>query len=179
VMHDSSARLADVTRQHRLQGDQDSARCADCGITVWRRLTPRHEPGPREWLAWLAPDGRDWSSFPEGDGWVTWPNPEEGAPSCPPQDVEAKCPWEENARRYGRAWGDVQLQAAMRTWCDTHQCVVSDCPEPGPYCPGWQAHEEGEPGRPGPCTGREDSCKCMCPACCGDTPDVWGYDGDY
>jgi hypothetical protein len=46
--------------------------------------------------------------------------------------------------------------------------------EPGARCRG----AEGECGN-GRCTQREDSCRCMCPACCGDTPDVWGYDGDY
>lgn len=167
---------ASMLGAHRLEGGDDAARCVSCGIHVWRRTTPRHEPGPRTWLQWYAPDGRDWSSFPEADGWVTYPD---SAPSCPPQTVEARCPWEENARRYGHAWGDVQLETAMRTWCERHEMTVADCPEPGPYCPGWPAHEDGEEGRPGPCTGREDSCRCMCPACCGDTPDMYGYDGDY
>ena len=81
--------------------------------------------------------------------------------------------------RYDGPKGDVQLDTALRTWCERHEMAVADCPEPGPYCPGRLAHEDGEPGRPGPCTGRENSCRCMCPACCGDTPDVWGYDGDY
>jgi len=167
-------RLAQITGQHRFQGSSDAARCAACGVTIWRRTATRSRSGPSMWLEWHAPDGRDWSSFPEKGGWETWPNPEEGAPSCPPQEVEAKCPWEEDARRYGKAWGDAQLDTAMRTWCERHQTAVADCPEPGPYCPGRLAHEDGEPGRPGPCTGREDTCRCMCPACCGDTPDVWG-----
>lgn len=176
-MHDTRNRLADITGQHQLEGAEDFGRCTTCGITVWRRHTPRHEPGPRMWLEWRALDGRDWNSFPKGDAWVSYPdgNP----PSCPPQGVEAQCPWEENARRYGRVWGDVQLETAMRTWCDRHEMAVSDCPEPGPHCPGESAHENGEEGQPGPCTGRENTCKCMCPACCGDTPDVWGYEGDY
>jgi hypothetical protein len=29
------------------------------------------------------------------------------------------------------------------------------------------------------CTGRESTRQCMCPVCVGDTPEVWGYDGDY
>lgn len=29
------------------------------------------------------------------------------------------------------------------------------------------------------CTGRESTCKCMCPVCVGDDPHIWGYDGDY
>ena len=173
--HDTRARLVDITGQHRLEGAEDAARCTVCGVTVWRRRTAGHERGPRKWLEWLSPDGRDWSSLPEGDAWVTYPDGR--APSCPPQGVEALCPWEENARRYGHTWGDVQLETALRTWCERHQMAVADCPEPGPYCPGAAAHEDGEEGRPGPCTGREDSCRCMCPACCGDTPDVWGYDG--
>jgi len=171
-MHDVRARLADITGEHRLEGGEDAARCSVCGVTVWWRQASRREPGPDQtWLQWYAPDGRDWSSFPEGGGWVTYPN---DAPSCPPQDVEAACPWEENARRYGHVWGDVQLETAQRTWCSRHEMAVADCPEPGPPCPGWMAHEDGEPGMPGPCTGRENACECMCPACCGDTPDVWG-----
>ena len=176
-MHHTRDRLTDITGQHRLEGSEGFGRCVDCGITVWRHETPRHEPGPRMWLKWLAPDGRDWSSFPEDGAWATYPDG--SAPSCPPQGVEAACPWEEDARRYGGVWGDVQLETALRTWCDRHEGVVADCPEPGPHCPGAAAHEDGEEGQPGPCTGREDTCGCMCPACCGDTPDVWGYEGDY
>lgn len=170
-MHDTRVPLSALTGQHRLEGGEDAARCADCGITVWRRTAARREPGAREWLEWHASDGRAWSSFPEAGGWVTYPD---SAPACPPQPVEARCPWDEDARRYGHAWGDAQLDTATRTWCVRHEMAVSDCPEPGPYCPGRLAHEDGEEGGPGPCTGREDSCKCMCPACCGDTPDVWG-----
>lgn len=175
-MQGTRARLEDITGRHRLQGGRDAGRCADCGVTVWRRVAASHEPGPREWLSWLAPDGRDWSSFPEGGGWVTYPD---AAPACPPADVEARCPWEEDARRYGHVWGEVQLESALRTWCERHEMAVADCPEPGPECPGWPAHEGGEPGMPGPCTGREDSCRCACPPCCGDTPDMYGFDGDY
>ncbi len=176
-MHGTHVQLADITGQHRLQGDQDAGRCTGCGVTVWRRRTSSHKLGPRQWLEWLAPDGRDWSSFPTDGGWESYPDG--SAPSCPPQEVEAQCPWKDNARRYGGVWGDVQLATAMRTWCETHECAVSECPEPGLYCPGRSAHEDGEEGRPGSCTGREDSCRCMCPACCGDTPDMYGYDGDY
>ncbi|WP_406723510.1 hypothetical protein WJ438_00780 [Streptomyces sp. GD-15H] len=81
--------------------------------------------------------------------------------------------------RYTGAKDEVQLATAMTTWCDTHEMAVADCPELGPYCPGRLAHQDGEKGRPGPCTGRENSCRCMCPACCGDTLNVWGFDGDY
>lgn len=161
----------EILAQHRLTGGQDAAMCADCGITVWRRTAPIDQAGARQYFEWLAPDGRHWTSFPEDEGWVTYPDT---APSCPPQDVEARCPWEEDARRYGHAWGDVQLETAQRTWCTRHEMAVADCPAPGPYCPGMLAHEDGEEGRPGPCTGREDSCQCMCPACCGDTPDMYG-----
>ncbi|MFF1916204.1 hypothetical protein ACFVYE_32375 [Streptomyces sp. NPDC058239] len=171
-MHDVYAQMAAITDLHRLVGDEYAKRCTVCGISISRRTTPRHEPGTRTWLRWYAPDGRIWDSFPEGDSWVTYPD---NAPSCPPQKVEAACPWEENARRYGGVWGDVQLETAMRTWCDRHQMAVADCPAPGPACPGAAAHEyEAEEGRPGPCTGQQDGCLCMCPACCGDTPDVWG-----
>ncbi|MEU6925479.1 hypothetical protein [Streptomyces sp. NPDC046631] len=176
-MHDTNDRVTDITGQHCLEGTKDFGQCTACGVTVWRRHTPHHEQGPRTWLKWLALDGRDWNSFPEADTWVT--HPDGSAPSCPPQGVEALCPWEENAHRYGGVWGDVQLATAMKTWCKTHQGVISDCPEPGPYCPGTQAHEDGQEGQPGPCTGRENTCSCMCPACCGDTPDVWGYEGNY
>lgn len=175
-MHGTRASLAAITGWHRLEGDRDAGRCADCGIYVWRRVTPRRDPGPREWLEWYAPDGRKWSSFPEDEGWVTYPDPETGAPSCPPQEVEARCPWEENARRYGHVWGDVQLETAMRTWCERHEMAVADCPEPGPVCRGadgdcmWGAER---------CTGKEDTCRCMCPVCVGDTPDMYGFDGDY
>jgi hypothetical protein len=30
----------------------------------------------------------------------------------------------------------------------------------------------------GRCTQLENTCKCMCPVCVGDTPEVYGYDGD-
>lgn len=29
------------------------------------------------------------------------------------------------------------------------------------------------------CTGRESTCKCCCPVCLGETPEDYGYDGDY
>lgn len=159
--------------RHHLVGGRDAARCTACGVSVWRRQTPPQEAGPREYFAWLAPDGRDWTSFLEGGGWVTYP---EAAPACPPDQVDARCPWEEDARRYGRVWGDVQLETALRTWCGRHEMAVSDCPEPGPVCRGADGACMWGPDR---CTGREDTCRCMCPACVGDTPDVWGYDGDH
>ena len=166
-MDDTAVSESALLGAHRLQGGEDAKRCLSCGIHVWRRVTPRHEPGPRVWFQWYAPDGRDWSSFPEGDGWVSYPD---AGPSCPPQEVEARCPWEEDARRYGRAWGDVQLEVAQRTWCERHQMAVADCPEPGPVCQGAGGNCAWE----GRCTGRENTCECACPACCGDTPDVWG-----
>ena len=156
--------------QHQLHGPSSGTqRCTACGITAHHMPTIRHRYGV--WPAnttWRAPDGRTWET-----------QLDEPAPSCPPPDVEALCPWEDGAMRYDGPKGDVQLDTALRTWCERHEMAVADCPEPGPYCPGRLAHEDGEPGRPGPCTGRENSCRCMCPACCGDTPDVWGYDGDY
>jgi hypothetical protein len=100
----------------------------------------------------------------------------EPAVSCPPPPVEALCPWVDGAMRYDGAKGDVQLATALVTWCDTHEMAVADCPEPGPWRPGRPAHGDGGPG---PCTGRADTCRCMCPACCGDTPYVWGYEVDY
>lgn len=178
-MHAIDAELAAILNLHQLQGDEDAKRCTACGVTIWSRTAPRQfGPGTQAWLEWLALDGRNWNSFPEGGTWVTYPD--ERAPSCPPQGVEARCPWEEDARRYGGVWGEAQHETAMRTWCKTHQMAVADCHEPGPYCPGHLHHEQtGEEGRPGPCTGREDTCKCMCPVCCGDTPDMYGYEGDY
>jgi hypothetical protein len=143
-------------------------RCTACGIAATRRHNPRSPYGIRLWVDWRAPDDRTWMTVPG-----------EEAPSCPPPAVEALCPWLDSAMRYAGPKGDVQLDTAMRTWCETHQCAVSECPEPGPYCPGAAAHSDGEEGYPGPCTGRENSCRCMCPACCGDTPDMYGYDGDH
>ena len=162
--------MTTVQTQHLLHGPGDGTqRCTACGITARHTPAIRHRYGVWPvYTVWRAPDGRTWET---GHG--------EPAPSCPPPGVEALCPWEDGAMRYDGPKGDVQLETAQRTWCERHQMAVADCPEPGPYCPGWMAHEDGEEGRPGPCTGRENSCRCMCPACCGDTPDVWGYDGDY
>lgn len=176
VMHGEGVHLAGVFGLHRWEGGEDAARCLSCGVSVWVRHALRGTPGPRIWLEWYAPDGRDWSSFPEGDGWVTYPDPEAGAPSCPPQDVEARCPWQEGARRYGRAWGEVQLETAMRTWCGRHEMAVADCPEPGPVCLGADGGCMWGPQR---CTGRENTCRCMCPVCLGETPQDYGFDGDY
>lgn len=162
--------------QHQMvAGHQDHVvrnwRCTVCGVTAahWFNAQSRYET--RRWIDWKAPDGRTWYTD-DRDGYS-------GPPSCPLPGVEARCPWDDRAQRYAGAKGDVQLETAMRTWCERHEMAVADCPEPGPYCPGAAAHEDGEPGMPGPCTGRENTCRCMCPACCGDTPDVWGYDGDY
>jgi len=171
-VQDTRVPLAALTGDHRLEGGPEAARCADCGVTVWRRTAARHE-APGEWLQWHAPDGRGWSSFPEDGVWVTYPDGR--APSCPPQEVEARCPWEEDARRYGHVWGDVQLETAQRTWCTRHEMAVADCPEPGPICLGADGNCMWAEER---CTGREDTCRCMCPVCVGDTPDVYGYDGD-
>jgi hypothetical protein len=41
--------------------------------------------------------------------------------------------------------------------------------EAGDRCHG----AEGECGNRA-CTQRDSTCRCMCPACCGDTPEVWG-----
>jgi hypothetical protein len=145
-------------------------RCTACGVKAAHWFNAQSRYATRRWVDWRAPDGRTWCTEPGG---FTEP------PSCPLPVVEALCPWRDDAMRYAGATGDVQLDTAMRTWCDTHERAVSDCTDPGRYCPGRLAHEDGEEGRPGPCTGREDSCRCMCPPCCGDTPDMYGYDGDY
>ncbi|MFI5814922.1 hypothetical protein ACIA7S_28685 [Streptomyces sp. NPDC051643] len=137
-------------------------RCTVCGVAVVQHLGDRYNR--RLWLEYVMPSGWSWYDDTGNDG----------PPPCPPPPVEALCPWEPDAMRYARAKGDDQLDTAMRTWCATHECAVSDCPEPGPHCPGAMAHEYEEPGFPGPCTGRSNTCRCMCPACCGDTPDVWG-----
>lgn len=146
-------------------------RCTECGVSAahWFNAQSRYET--RRWIDWRAPDGRTWYT----DFCDDYSDP----PSCPLPTVDAVCPWEDYAPRYAGATGDVQLDTAMRTWCTRHEQAVSECTDPGPYCPGRMAHEYGEPGRPGPCTGRENTCRCMCPACCGDTPDMYGYDGDY
>ncbi|MFI6653273.1 hypothetical protein ACIBI8_37495 [Streptomyces sp. NPDC050529] len=154
-------------KQHQMTGPEDYQRCTTCGMVARHQTKRRDQYGMTEWMEWRAADGRDWLTT--GD---------QPAPPCPPPPVEALCPWRDDAMFYAGPKGDVQLATAMKTWCDTHKMAVSDCPQPGPYCPGADAHADGEEGQPGPCTGRENSCKCMCPACCGDTPDVWGYDGD-
>jgi hypothetical protein len=162
------AARADDTHQWERAGE-DRNRCTACQVTVIQHRGGRYNP--RWWLEYRMPSGWSWSAPDGGDG----------PPPCPPPPVEALCPWEPDAMRYARAKGDDQLETAMRTWCGTHECAVSECPErpePGLYCPGVMTHEDGEPGRPGPCTGRENTCRCMCPACC-DTPDVYGFDGDY
>jgi hypothetical protein len=146
---------------HQWEGaGEDWKRCPVCGVSAIRHRSRQHGP----WVEYRMPSGWTWHA---SDG-------PEGPPPCPPPPVEALCPWEPDAMRYAGAKGDDQLDTAVRTWCATHECAVSECLEPGPYCPGAPAHEDGEPGQPGPCTGRENTCRCMCPACCGDTPDVWG-----
>lgn len=167
------ATTLDATKfgQHQMHAThEDHWQCTGCGVRATRHYDPNIRYRIKTWIDWRAPDGRDW---------MTWPGGDSEPPSCPLPGVEALCPWELYAPRYIGPKGDVQLDTGMRTWCDRHEMAVSDCPEPGPYCPGAAAHEDGEDGQPGPCTGRENTCRCMCPACCGDTPDVWGYEGDY
>ncbi|WP_159064573.1 hypothetical protein [Streptomyces olivochromogenes] len=149
---------------------EDRKRCTACGVVAVRQYNPQSRSDAKVWTDWRAPDGRTWLTTP--DGYIQ-------PPSCPLPAVEALCPWEDRAMRYAGPKGDVQLATAMATWCERHEMAVADCPEPGPYCPGALAHEDGEEGRPGPCTGRENSCKCMCSACCGDDPHTWGYDGPF
>jgi hypothetical protein len=138
-------------------------RCPACGVTATRHHDTRYG------LGW-------WTEYKTASGWSWWA-PDDGPPPCPPPPVEALCPWELGAMRYAGAKGDDQLDTAMRTWCAAHERAVSECVDPGSVCWGAAAHEGGEPG--GPCTGLEESCECMCPACCGDTPDMYGYDGDH
>jgi len=163
-----------VWGEHRWElGHRDEAvgreyrRCLDCGVaaTRWWRQRSRFGVEELEWVDWVGPDGRTWHTAP-GDHM--------GPPACPLPTVEALCPWEPDARRYDHAWGDAQLDVGMRTWCARHEMAVADCPNPGPPCPGVLAHEDGEPGRPGPCTGYEESCRCMCPGCLDETPDMYG-----
>ena len=45
--------------------------------------------------------------------------------------------------------------------------------EPDDRCQGAEGNCEPFRG-PARCTQRASTCRCMCPACCGDTPDVWG-----
>lgn len=145
----------------------DGWRCTACGVRALRQRDHRPCGGPAVWLDWLAPDDRTW---------ITTPRQE--PPACPLPTVEAVCPWRDDAIWYAGPKGDAQLDTAMRTWCDTHQVAVSDCPAPGPRCAGADAHSDDTGGRPGRCTGWEDTCRCMCPPCCGDTPDMYGYAGD-
>ncbi|MFD0035565.1 hypothetical protein ACFVJK_46830 [Streptomyces sp. NPDC127172] len=148
---------------HQWAGDgEDRKRCAVCGVTAVRQ----HSREYGAWTEYRVPSGWTWSA-PDGS---------DTPPPCPPPPVEALCPWEMDAMRYAGAKGDDQLETAMRTWCETHERAVSECEDPGPLCPGAPAHEDGEPAGPGPCTGREDTCRCMCPACCGDD---WSAPGDY
>jgi hypothetical protein len=140
------------------QAGEHRYRCPTCGVRATHHGPDRNMREP-------------WVEFTMPSGW-TWWSADDAPPPCPPPPVEAECPWEEpRAARYAGAKGDDQLDTAMRTWCERHECAVSECPEPGPYCPGARAHEDGDGSG---CTGREDSCRCGCPACCGDTPDMWG-----
>ncbi len=50
--------------------------------------------------------------------------------------------------------------------------------ERGDRCDGAEGECEPFYGPPR-CTQRVSTCRCMCPVCVGDTPDVWGYEGDY
>ncbi|MBL1115453.1 hypothetical protein JK364_24075 [Streptomyces sp. 110] len=169
---DQAGRWTDMLGDHQMVAVRQDAvvriwRCAACDVRVefWFNAQSRYER--RQWVDWKAPDGRTWYTEPGGYS---------EAPSCPLPSVEVVCLWRRDAQLYDGAKGEVQLAAAMATWCDTHQMAVADCPEPGPYCPGILAHDlEGDGTRvDGKCTGRENSCRCMCPSCCGDTPDVWG-----
>lgn len=135
--------------------------CPVCGVAATRHRDRRYGA---------------WTEYRVASGW-TWHTGT--APPCPPPPVEALCPWDWMSMRYAGAKGDDQLDTAMRTWCERHQQAVSECEEPGPACPGASAHEDGEACRSGQCTGWEQTCRCMCPACCGDTPDMYGFDGDY
>ncbi|MFD8839758.1 hypothetical protein [Streptomyces griseofuscus] len=45
--------------------------------------------------------------------------------------------------------------------------------EPDDRCQGAEGNCEPFRG-PAQCTQRASTCRCMCPVCCGDTPDVWG-----
>ncbi|MEW2187736.1 hypothetical protein AB0900_31095 [Streptomyces cellulosae] len=169
----TSTEQAGLLGDHRMRlVRQDAAvrvwECTGCGVRAeyWFNAQSRYET--QRWVDWRAPDGRTW--YTDARGGYT------GPPSCPLPVVEAVCPWRRDAQLYDGPKGEVQLSAALTAWCNTHECAVADCPEPGPYCPGILAHNlDGDGIRTDDgCTGREQSCRCMCPACCGDTPDVWG-----
>ncbi|MFD9004495.1 hypothetical protein ACFV0T_26640 [Streptomyces sp. NPDC059582] len=153
----------DVVRHQWVAVWEHGMRCSVCGVTAERQRDRRYGLG--WWTQYMTASGWSWHA-PDGSG---------SAPPCPPPPVEALCPEDWRAQRYAGAKGDDQLDTAMSTWCAVHEQAVSECVDPGPACPGAPAHSDKGPG---PCTGHEDSCDCMCPACCGDTPDMYGYDGD-
>ncbi|NUR01315.1 MAG: hypothetical protein HOY79_33765 [Streptomyces sp.] len=88
---------------------------------------------------------------------------------------------------------DERLDVAERLWCVTHESAMSECTHPP--VTGWQAGIVSRPSadpEPGPCrgadggcgwrgrcTGMEDTCDCGCPVCLGETPQDYGFDGDY
>lgn len=139
---------------------EQEKRCPDCGVTARRHRSREHG----WWTDYITAGGWSWHA---DDG-------SEGPPPCPPPPVEALCPWELGAMRYAGPKGEEQLDTAMRTWCERHECAVSECPERPEPCQGADGNCAWGHGR---CTGDEDTCRCMCPVCVGDTPDVWGYDG--
>lgn len=161
-----AAKAGDTHRWER--AGEDRNRCAACGVSAVQHRSREYGP----WVEYRMPSGWSWCAPDGGDG----------PPPCPPPPVEARCPWELGAMRYAGARGDDQLDTAMRTWCERHEQAVSECEDPGPWCPGARPDDDDPlavpvpcgTGRPGPCTGFERSCRCMCPACCGDTPNVWG-----
>jgi hypothetical protein len=58
-------------------------------------------------------------------------------------------------------------------------------PEADPFGP-WEYVEAGDLCRGhgdgcmwSRCTGRESTCRCCCPVCLGETPEDYGFDGDW
>lgn len=67
----------------------------------------------------------------------------------------------------------------------TRQPLVDRDPEADPFGP-WEYVEAGDlcfgygdECMWNRCTGRESTCRCMCPVCLGETPQDYGFDGDY
>jgi hypothetical protein len=155
-----------------------------CGNDPRARLTPGDRAAVAEFKAYLARRAAERLAVP-----CPWSN-------------RARTFW---SGRESEEDVDVILAAAELTWCEQHERAVSECTTPPPAYldrdtwgvpDDWMSRIVSRPAAepepmpclgadggcmwgPGRCTGMEDTCRCMCPVCVGDTPDVYGYEGDY